>query len=224
VRLVPVIVLWAVSFAFVEAAVVEYLRALYYPPANGGFAFPLQTVEQIRALGEEHWRRLLIEFGREIATLMMLASVGILAGKNRRESWAHFMIAFGVWDIFYYLWLKLFLDWPPDIMTWDLLFLLPVPWVGPVLAPVLISLALIASGLIVLSFESRGHPLITCERDWALVSGGGLMVIASFCWDYHNIINGGRPNPFHWPLFFVGFAVAMAAFVAVVRRQLAARA
>jgi hypothetical protein len=220
VRLGPVIVLWAVSFGFVEAAVVEYLRALYYPLANGGFTFPIQTVEQIRALGEDHWRRLLIELGREFATLVMLASVGILAGKNRRESWAHFMIAFGVWDIFYYLWLKLFLDWPRGIMTWDLLFLLPVPWVGPVLAPLIISIALIASGLIVLYFESRGRPLITRSRDWALITGGGLMVIASFCWDYRNIISGGYPNPFHWPLFFVGFAVAMATFVAIVRRRL----
>lgn len=218
-RLVPVIVLWAVSFAFVEAAVVEYLRALYYPLSFGGFTFPILTAEQIRALGEDHWRRLLIELGREIATLMMLATVGILAGKNRRESWAHFMIAFGVWDVFYYLWLKLFLDWPPGIMTWDLLFLVPVPWVGPVLAPVLISIALIGSGLIVLFFESRGRPLIPRARDWALVTAGGLIVIVSFCWDYDNIISGGYPNPFHWPLFLAGFAVAVAALVTILWRQ-----
>ncbi len=163
-RLVPAIVLWAVAFAFIEAAVVEYLRAIYYPPAAGGFTFPVLTVDQIRALGEEHWRRLLIELGREAATLVMLTAVGILAGKNRRESWAYFMIAFGVWDIFYYLWLKLFLDWPPGMMTWDLLFLVPVPWVAPVLAPVIISAALIVSGLIVLSYESQGRPLLPAQQ------------------------------------------------------------
>jgi hypothetical protein len=219
VRLIPAIVLWAVAFAFVEAAVVEYLRAIYYPPAAGGFTFPVLTVEQIRALGEEHWRRLLIELGREAATLVMLATVGSVAGKNRRESWAYFMIAFGVWDIFYYLWLKLFLDWPPGIMTWDLLFIVPVPWVAPVLAPVIISAALIVSGLIVLLYESQGRPLVTRATDWALVTGGGLTVIASFCWDYDNIINGGYPNPFHWLLFFAGFAVAAASFVAMLSRQ-----
>lgn len=218
-RLVPAVLLWAVSFAFVEAAVVEYLRGLYYPLANGGFTFPILTVEQIEAFGLEHWRRLLIELGREIATLMMLLSVGILAGKNRRESWACFMIAFGVWDIFYYIWLKLFLGWPPGIMTWDLLFLLPVPWVGPVLAPILISIALIISGLIILLFESRGRPLITRPSDWALVTGGGLIVIVSFCWDYNNITNGGYPNPFHWPLFIAGFAVAVAALMRILLRQ-----
>ncbi len=190
-RLVPAIILWAVAFAFVEAAVVEYLRAIYYLPGDGGFRFPVLTVEQIRALGEEHWRRLLIELGREAATLVMLTAVGIVAGKNRRESWAYFMIAFGVWDIFYYLWLKLFLGWPPGMMTWDLLFIVPVPWVAPVLAPVIISAALMVSGLIVLFYESQGRPLITRATDWALVTGGGLTVIASFCWDYDNIINGG---------------------------------
>jgi hypothetical protein len=219
VRLVPAIVLWAIAFAFIEAAVVEYLRAIYYPPYACGFTFPVLTVDQIRALGEEHWRRLLIELGREAATLVMLTAIGIVAGKNRRESWAYFMIAFGVWDIFYYLWLKLFLDWPPGMMTWDLLFLVPVPWVAPVLAPVIISAALIVSGLIVLSYESQGRPIITRATDWALVTGGGLTVIASFCWDYDNVINGGAPNPFHWPLFLVGFAVAAAAFLAMLCRQ-----
>jgi hypothetical protein len=219
VRLVPAIVLWAVAFAFVEAAVVEYLRAIYYPQAAGGFTFPLLTVDQIRALGEEHWRRLLIELGREAATLVMLAAVGIVAGKNRRESWAYFMIAFGVWDIFYYIWLKLLIDWPPAIMTWDLLFLVPVPWVAPVLAPVIISTALIVSGLIVLFCESQGRPLIARKTDWALVTVGGLTVIASFCWDYDNLVNGGAPNPFHWSLFLVGFAVAAVAFLAMLCRQ-----
>ncbi len=152
----------------------------------------------------------------------MLTAVGIVAGKNRRESWAHFMIAFGVWDIFYYLWLKLFLDWPPGMMTWDLLFLVPVPWVAPVLAPVLISVALIVAGLIVLFYESQGRPLVTRARDWAFATAGGLIVIASFCWDYDNVTKGGYPNPFHWPLFFAGFAVAAAAFVAILRRRRAA--
>lgn len=218
-RLVPAIVLWAVAFAFVEAAVVEYLRAIYYPLTGGGFKFPLHTAEQIRALGEEHWRRLLIELGREAATLVMLAAVGVAAGKSRRERLALFMIAFGVWDIFYYFWLKLFLDWPLDIMTWDLLFLVPVPWAAPVLAPVLISIALILSGLIVLYCESRGCPLNTRAGDWALIIFGGFTVIAAFCWDYYNIVNGGHPHSFHWSLFLVGFVVSAAAFVAVLCRQ-----
>lgn len=215
----PSVILWAVAFAFVEAAVVEYLRALYYPLQEGGFHFPVLTLEQIESMGYEHVRRLAIEFGRELATLAMLAVLGVTAGSNRREAWAHFMIAFGVWDIFYYLWLKLFIDWPPGLMTWDLLFLIPVPWVAPVLAPVIISVALIVSGLIVLFFESQQRPLATTWLDWVFLVLGGFTVIVSFCQDYRNVMNGGVPVSFNWTLFFTGFCIAAAIFLLVLFRQ-----
>ncbi len=215
----PAVIIWATAFAFVEAAVVEYLRALYYPLHNGGFLFPLVTAPQIQAMGEEHSRRLLIELGREVSTLIMLAGVAVMAGGNRREAWAHFMIAFGVWDIFFYVWLKLFLNWPPGIMTWDLLFLVPVPWVSPVLAPVLISLTMIGAGLVILWHERSGCPLTVSWGHWALLAGGGFTVIVAFCWDYPNVMQGGMPNPFHWPLFFVGLGVGLGTFAMVWRRS-----
>jgi len=219
VKKAPSVILWAVAFAFVEAAVVEYLRALYYPLQEGGFRFPVLTLEQLESMGYEHVRRLAIEFGRELATLAMLATIGLTAGSNRREAWAHFMIAFGVWDIFYYLWLKLFIDWPPELMTWDLLFLIPVPWVAPVLAPVIISVGLIISGLVVLFFESRQRPLATTWLDWVFLILGGLTVIVSFCQDYRNVMSGGVPSSFNWTLFFAGFCVAGATFLFVLFRQ-----
>ena len=218
-RKAPSVILWAVAFAFVESAVVEYLRAIYYPLNEGGFQFPILTLEQLESLGPEHVRRLAIEFGRELATLAMLVAIGAAAGSNRREAWAHFMVAFGVWDIFYYLWLKLFIDWPPGLMTWDLLFLIPVPWVAPVLAPVIISVAMIGCGLTVLFFEARRGPLITSWRDWFFLVLGGLIVIVSFCEDYQNIMNGGAPNPFNWKLFVTGFLISACGFVFVLLRQ-----
>lgn len=217
---IPAVLFWSVAFAYVESAVVEYLRALYFPLEAGGFRFPLLTPDQFQALGLQHWHRLLIELGRELATLVMLASVGLMAGKNRREAMAHFMIAFGVWDIFFYLWLKVFLDWPTSIMTWDLLFLLPVPWVGPVIAPVIISVVMIASGVTVLFFEDRGVSLASTWGDWAFLIGGGITVIVSFCWDFENIMAGGLPNPFNWPLFVVGLCISAITFLLIVRRNL----
>lgn len=215
----PAVIVWAIAFAYVEAAVVEYLRALYYPLENGGFRFPILTLEQLEQMGEEHVRRLAIEFGRELATLVMLAALGTAAARNRHEAWAHFMIAFGVWDIFYYLWLEVFLGWPQSLMTWDLLFLLPVPWVSPVFAPVVISIALIASGVLVLHRESSGRPLEATWLDWSFVSGGGVLVILAFCWDYRNIMSGGFPNPFNWPLFFLGLALSTVAFGRVLLKN-----
>lgn len=216
----PAVILCAVAFAFVESAVVEYLRAIYYPLDQGGFRFPLLTVDQLEAMGPEHLRRLVIELGREFCTLVMLATLAVAAGSNRREAWAHFVIAFGVWDVFYYVWLKLFLDWPPGIMTWDLLFLLPVPWVSPVLAPVLVSVTMICCGLIVLFFEDRGEPIISRWSDWGLLTLGGLTVIVSFCWDYSSIVQGNIPPPFNWPLFSLGLAVGSGTFVFMIFRHL----
>lgn len=215
----PPLIIWAAAFAFVESAVVEYLRGLYYPLSEGGFRFPLKTFEYFTALGDEHYKRLLIELGREPATLIMLAALGMIAGRNRREAWAHFIIAFGVWDIFYYLWLKLFLDWPSSIFDWDLLFLIPVPWVGPVIAPVLISLVMIACGIVVLHFEHIQKPLSTTWPDWGILVFAGFVIIAAFCRDYENIMRGGLPNPFDWPLFLFGLIAGTLWFCWIVARN-----
>jgi hypothetical protein len=220
VKQLPWVALWAIAFAYVESAVVEYLRAIYYPLSNGGFQFPLHTLEQLAALGDEHTRRLTIELGRELSTLIMLATVGGIAGRNRREAWAHFMVAFGVWDLFYYLWLKLFLNWPPSLMTWDILFLLPVPWVSPVLAPAIISVAMIICGIVVLHCEQSELPLEASWLHWILIGTGGIIVIISFCWDYANVMNGGFPRPFKWSIFAAGLLLAVAAFGSVVSGRL----
>lgn len=218
-KALPWVILWAAAFAYVEASVVEYMRAIYYPLSKGGFQFPILTLDHLTALGDEHVKRLLIECGRELATLVMLATLGIIAGRNRREAWAHFMVGFGVWDVFYYVWLKVFLNWPSDLMTWDLLFLIPVPWASPVLAPVLISLTMIACGVTVLVYEHSGRPLEAGWRDWLLISSGGLIVIISFCWDHKNIMDGGLPNPFQWTIFTAGLFLSGATFVAVLLRS-----
>ena len=139
---VPRLLLWctifATAFGVVEGAVVVYLRELYYPE---GFAFPLKEMAP---------RILAIEIVREAATLVLLLGVAILAQRRPVRRFAVFAFCFGVWDITYYLALKALLGWPPGLLTWDILFLIPLPWTGPVLAPVLVSLALIAAGVAIL--------------------------------------------------------------------------
>jgi hypothetical protein len=213
------IALWALAFGFVEASVVEYLRAIYYPLSSGGFQFPILTLDNIRSMGIEHTQRLKIEVAREFFTLVMLATVGMAAARNRREAWAYFMIAFGVWDISYYVWLKILLDWPLGMMTWDLLFLIPVPWVSPVLAPVIISTTLIFAGLTVLFFEEKREPLTLEWRTWMLLAIGGIIVITSFCWDYQNIMAGNFPQHFQWMIFFAGWALSGTTFLIVVLKR-----
>jgi len=121
---------YAVAMAYVESAAVVYLRGIYYPH---GFEFPLTPMSPSMAA---------IEIGREAAPIVMLLGVAALAGEDRWERFLAFCFSFGVWDLFYYGWLWTFIRWPPSLFTWDVLFLIPVPWAGPVLAPVLISVAL----------------------------------------------------------------------------------
>src|SRR5262249_23693777 len=127
--------------------------------------------------------------------------------------------AFGLWDLFYYLFLKLMLDWPDSWMTWDLLFLLPVPWASPVLAPVLVSLSMIGTGVYILWRESTGRPLRPGPAIWASAAASALLLALAFCSDYRNLLDGGLPNAFPWTLFAFGEALGAAAFLCALRRK-----
>jgi hypothetical protein len=119
--------LFAIAMAYVESAVVVYLRAIFHPE---GFIFPLKAFNDYK---------IKVEVFREVATLVMLLTVAHLAGRNIQERFASLMLTFGVWDIFYYVWLKVLIDWPVSLLDWDILFLIPLPWIGPVIAPVSIA-------------------------------------------------------------------------------------
>ncbi|MFH1689922.1 MAG: hypothetical protein ABIE42_06755 [Candidatus Eisenbacteria bacterium] len=134
---------FAVAMAYMEAAVVAYLRLLYYPD---GF-----VIESAASLEPVPPAVLAIEIGREVATIVMLAAVALLsAGKNWWERLAHFMWAFALWDIFYYVWLYVLLRWPSGATTIDVLFLIPVPWIAPVFVPIVVSLLMIGAALAIL--------------------------------------------------------------------------
>lgn len=190
---------YASSMAYLESAVVVYLqRALSMTPLH---LFPLRDQATLGGLGS-------IELGREVATLIMLATVGCLAGRTSLERLAWTSVAFGIWDIGYYFWLWAFIGWPTSLGTTDLLFLLPVPWVAPVWAPMLVSVALIVFGFIVARRMRMGTPIALHTRDWLLLIVGGVVVIVSFTLDAGNIRDGGMPSAFAWPVFLVGLALA----------------
>ncbi len=222
-RLVAGIVLFSAAFGYVEASVVAYLRTIYsplhkrfYPTVGRDDLFPLIVPDQLRGLGEEHITRLNTELGRELATLLMLAGAAILGGRNIREWVAIFFVCFGIWDITFYLWLKVLLGWPPSLMTWDILFLLPVPWVGPVIAPVIVAASMIAAGLFVLWREYDGDPVRIGRLHWIGMSFGWLLVFLAFIADFANTTRGGNPNAFHWGIFLVGQSVWCATFYAAL--------
>ena len=208
-KTIAVVCTFSIAMAALESAVVVYLRALYYP---GEFTVAFKLVDQ---------RIIVVEIAREVATIIMLVSVAYLAGRSFKDRLAWFFMSFAVWDIFYYLWLKVFIDWPVSVFDWDILFLIPFTWLGPVLAPLICSLTMVVLAIVLLT---RQRPVATTV--WALLSGGSLFILYTFMRDYgwliigHGVLAdlagilqnrkfldlaaGYAPKAFAWTIFCIG--------------------
>jgi outer membrane protein assembly factor BamB len=216
-RIVAALALFGLAFGYVEAAVVIQLRQTYgpihhrvYPAAEPEGLFPILQPEHLRAESPEAYRSLVIEVGREAATLIMLAGMGLAIGRSLLRLLAGFAVAFGLWDIFFYVFLYVLIGWPRSIFEWDLLFLIPVPWAGPVLAPVIISATLIGSGLFVIWRDVSGRPLQLDWRHWLISAIAAAILVVSFCWDYERLLAGEMPRAFGWPMFALGQGLGIA--------------
>jgi hypothetical protein len=221
---------FSIAMGFLETAVVVYLRKLYYPH---GFQFPLVPIDNDIAM---------VEFLREAATIIMLVGIGIIAGKNTSQKFAIFIYCFAVWDIFYYVFLKLLLGWPESLFTWDILFIIPVPWVGPVLAPCIVSLTLITLTASVIYFQEKGYHAHLKVREWVLFITGSLVVIFSFMLDYfkylaNDIVNSHvwtlsskqemfaeiahyAPASYNWWMFAAGEIIIISGIISLIRHAL----
>lgn len=219
---------FAVAMAALEAIVVVYLRQLYYPV---GFDFPLTMLTP---------KMVSVEWLREAATIAMLIAIGMIAGRTSLQRFAWFLYCFAVWDIFYYIWLKLILNWPASLLTWDVLFLIPVPWVGPVLAPVISSLTMILLAAVILYLQRKEAVFHIKAIEWATMIIGVVIILISYMWDYASIIiKDGLisrfwvlthdthllsniltfiPTTYSWGAFMAGEILILAAIVVMARR------
>jgi hypothetical protein len=230
VKVIVYVTIFAVAMGYMESAVVIYLRKIYYPE---GFVFPLKAIDQHTAM---------VEIFREAATLIMLAVTGFLAGRTRAERFGFFLFCFGIWDIFFYIFLKLFLDWPESLLTWDILFLIPVTWVGPVMAPVINSLTMITLALFISYFTDKSKSIRIKKPEWLLLILGSLIVITSYTFDYLSFMlkrfnlsdfydpsmqseilentTGYIPQSFPWWIFIAGELILLLAIYKFYTRQL----
>jgi hypothetical protein len=218
-RTIAAVVIFGTAFGYLEAAVVSYLRELheparqrFYPGRPPGDLFPLLTLEQIRQSGAVQPKTLVIEIGREAATIVMLAAVALAVARNAGQWAAVFVIAFGTWDIAFYGFLKLLLGWPASLGTWDILFLLPVPWAGPVMAPVMVAAAMVGAGVYHLWREAAGRPVRIGRSRWLGIMAGAVVIVAAFALDYQNIMAGGMPHSFNWWMFGLGLGGGLLAY------------
>jgi hypothetical protein len=205
VRLSTLLATFAVGMAYFEAAVVVYLRELYYPE---GFAFPLKLIPKTI---------LFIEVGRELAALVMLASIAIIVVRRRWERFGWFLFMFGIWDVWYYIWLKVTLDWPSSLFDWDVLFLIPLPWSSPVIAPLLIAATMIVIGpWIVLKSDSRDS-YRPGMRAWVLGLLGSASILYSFMSDTGAILNQELPQSYSYWLLVLGLGCYWSGFLLSIR-------
>ncbi|OFY82753.1 MAG: hypothetical protein A3F72_19995 [Bacteroidetes bacterium RIFCSPLOWO2_12_FULL_35_15] len=219
---------FSIAMGYMESAVVVYLRKIYYP---GGFKFPLVPVSPDIAI---------TEFFREVATIIMLVGVGVMVGKNTLQRFAFFIFSFAIWDIFYYVFLKVLLNWPGSLFDWDILFLIPVPWVGPVIAPCITSLTMIVLTMIIVYYQEKETPFHIAFFEWVLFIFGSITSVVSFMWDYIIYLSqAGKdkavwtlssntemfdevkhyiPQHFNWWLFGIGEGMILFAIFLMVRR------
>ena len=232
-RQIVKILLWtgifAIAMAFLESAVVVYLRALYYPE---GFEFPLKMMNQ---------NIIVTEIFREAATMIMLLTIAIISVKSLISRFAVFIYVFAIWDIFYYIWLVLLLGWPPSFLTWDLLFLIPVTWVGPVVAPVINSFTMIFLAVIILIYRKNDETFRLVFLEWALLITGSFLMIYVYTRPYisymldrypisrmilfqqdNNLLSYAenfRPVTFSWGLFLAGQFLFLWSIINIMIRE-----
>ncbi len=201
-RRLPFVAAYALAMAYVEAAVVSYLREMR---GIDDLMHDLPTTLD---------RFVAIEIGREAATMVMLLCVGWIAGRRLQDRLGFFVFAFGMWDVGYYGWLALFEGWPRSPLDWDVLFLIPVPWWGPVLAPALIAAMMSLGGAAAVIGADRGVSWRLSWTNAAVAAAGIALVLYTFTVDAWGAVPDGReavarvrPSDFQWPLFTLGFVV-----------------
>ena len=211
-----VVFFYATAMAWVESAVVFYLRTM------------IHRIEPYQA----HPFPLFLGFAkaeliRELATLLMLLTVGWLAGTNLRSRIGYSAVAFGVWDIFYYVFLRVMAPWPNSLMDWDVLFLIPLPWWGPVMAPVMISLLMIAWGTLAGMNESLRLPRTAFVCAWWLNATGMVLALLIFmkdsircCLSGQGTIREVLPDHFRWPWFLIAITLMSAPVVLEIYKML----
>jgi hypothetical protein len=205
-----VVASFAIAMAWLESATVYYLRTLVdriepYQPNP----LPIQGL-----LGQ-------VELVREMATLVMLFTLGVLAGRTWRARWGYAAIAFGVWDIFYYVFLRMMTGWPRSLFDWDVLFLLPLPWWGPVVAPMAIAVLMIVWGTVVTLDRPHWKTSRSTRIVWTVTVVGTALALYVFMADSLRQLTALRdgttyalPTEFNWLAFCAAFVLMSAPLLA----------
>lgn len=194
-------IVFAVAMGYFEASIVVYLRELYYPE---GFSLPLRIPPE---------KIILVEFFRELSTIIMLGTVAYVAGRRLWERFGWFILIFGVWDIFYYVWLKVIIDWPATLFDWDILFLIPLPWIGPVIAPCLVAVLMIVFGITITRLGAEGYDFRPTRLSWLFSILATAAILFSFMRDTNATLHQELPQPYRYSLLSFGLILYIAGYI-----------
>jgi len=210
------VIAFAVAMAWMEAATVFYIRTL----VDRIEPYQAAPLPMHGALGN-------VELAREAATLVLFAAVGWLAGRTWRQRAGYAAVAFCIWDILYYVFLVPISGWPRTLLDWDILFLIPLPWWGPVLAPVSIAVLMIVWGALAARASDRDAADVTARWTWAPGGIGIVLALGVFMEDAIRVLPGGRdavvqvlPVGFNWPLFSIALALMATPVAHLVYREM----
>jgi hypothetical protein len=192
-----------------EAAVVIDLRDISLQEVNyvAGFQFPLVSIPA---------PLLSVEVVREACSLVVLGAVGWLVGRRRADRIGAFLLLFGLWDLTYYGVLRLVLGWPDTTRTWDILFLIPLPWAAPVWAPATIAGIFVVVGSYL--FWTAERPRRYGWKDVTILLASGFLILAAFMANWKFVLDQRAPERFPLWQFWAGVLLGTSWFVRIERR------
>ncbi len=210
---IPLLV-FAIGMAFLESAVVVYLREIWQLTD----IFPVENIFD-RA---QNIRTLKVEFAREAATLVMLVSISYALGRSAWQRVAYFLFLFGVWDIFYYVWLRVMIHWPQSLISWDVLFFIPWTLVSPIYAPIAVSSAMIFCGIMIIHAQKKRVTLKSTRRFWIMETLAFALIYASFIFETPKVNAGALESELEYPwlMLIVGLTIGLTAFLFLIQNCL----
>jgi hypothetical protein len=218
--------LFAIVTGYIEAAAVAYIRSIYepiharlFPERDPDDLLPLFTFEQWREQAPPYLRSPVLEIVRETATVVALVLVALATTPTLRRWPATFFLMLGISGWSYYLSLKALIGWPHSLEDWDLIFMVPLPWVGTVWAALVCYTAMIVAAAWFFGAEATGRPLRSGPFGWLLLLTGSLVTAAPFCWDVQHIVSGGYPRPFNGLVLAAGLALVLAGLLYAWKRS-----
>lgn len=138
------IALTAMSLAlgYIDSIATYYVRRMPAEPEAGVDLLALEPVEALSA------RELVLEQTRQLSIVLVIVTVGIIAGRNGLQQAGTIVFSVGAWTVLRYAALRTICDWPLSFSDVDAVLYMPEAVHSPVWLVIVVALALAATGVV----------------------------------------------------------------------------